>query len=167
MKIVCDASTLILLAKIELLRELTDEFKLVIPERVKKECLAKEGTDAKLIETLIKEKKIEVRVSGNQELVRKIQRDFRIEAGEAEALCLARTLNCVIAVDDGPTIKACRVLGQKFATAIHFLLNMASRNKLDVHVAEVKLEQLARFGRYSKRILEDASERLKGGKKWA
>ena len=118
-----------------------------------------------MIETLIKEKKIEVRVSGNQELVRKIQRDFRIEAGEAEALCLARTLNCVIAVDDGPTIKACRVLGQKFATAIHFLLNMASRNKLDVHVAEVKLEQLARFGRYSKRILEDASERLKGGKK--
>jgi len=27
------------------LRELTDEFELIIPERVKKECLAKEGTE--------------------------------------------------------------------------------------------------------------------------
>ena len=61
MKMVFDASTLILLAKIELLREIADEVKVTIPEKVKVECLLKKSMDALLISTLIKEKKIEVK----------------------------------------------------------------------------------------------------------
>lgn len=167
MKMVFDASTLILLAKVELLREITDEFRIIIPVSVKKECLIKEGIDAKLIETLIAEKRIEVRTVRDTEEVRKLQRDFRIEAGEAKALWLAMILNCPLAVDDGPTIKACKVMGRGFTTAIHFLLSSASRHKLGISIAEEKLERLSRYGRYNKRIIEDASKRLKGGKKWA
>jgi len=164
MEIVFDASTLILLAKIELLREITEEINVIIPEKVKSECLLKEGIDATLISTLIRETKIIVKKAGNAEAIKKIQHDFRIETGEAEALWLARRLDCAIAVDDGPTIKACKVIGQRFTTAIHFLLNLASQNRLEKSMALAKLEKLSVYGRYSKKIIEDATKRLKGGK---
>jgi len=163
MEIVFDASTLILLAKIELLREIIEEINVIIPEKVKSECLLKEGIDATLISTLIRETKIIVKKAGNAEAIKKIQHDFRIETGEAEALWLARRLDCAIAVDDGQTIKACKVIGQRFTTAIHFLLNLASQNRLEKSMALAKLEKLSVYGRYSKKIIEDATKRLKGG----
>ena len=163
MEVVFDASTLILLAKTEILREIIEDVEIIIPERVKLECLLKEGTDALLISTLIKEKRIGVKKAGHEGAIKKIQRDFRIGAGEAEALWLARRSNCPLAVDDGPTIKACKVIGQEFTTAIHFLLNLVSENRLDFPMAMVKLEKLSSYGRYSKRIIEDAMRRLKGG----
>lgn len=163
MKIVFDASTLILLAKIELLREISGDIKIIIPKRVESECLAKEGMDAKLIAMLIKEKLIEVQTVKDEKAVMKVQRDFRIEAGEAEALCLSMTLSCPLAVDDGPTIKVCKVLGHGFTTAVHFLLDVAARKKLSIPIAVAKFEKLSSCGRYSKRIIEDAMNRLKGG----
>ena len=153
---------MILLAKTELLREVTDQVKIIIPEKVKTECSSKESIDALLNSTLIKEKKIEVEKAGNPRAVKKIQRDFRIGPGEAEALWLARRLGCPIAVDDGPTIKACKVIGQRFTTAIHFLLNLASRNRLEFPMAMTKLEKLCSYGRYKREIVEDAIKRLKG-----
>ena len=163
MDIVFDSSTLILLAKIELLRGIAEESKIIIPEKVKIECVSKKGTDSILIMTLIEEKKIEVKKSGNPEAIKKIQVDFRIETGEAEALWLAKRLNCPIAVDDGPTIKACKVIGLKFTTAIHFLLNLALQKKLELPMALEKLEKLSTYGRYKKKIIEDTTSRLKGG----
>lgn len=163
MEIVFDASTLILLAKIELLREITEEINVIVPEKVKSECLLKEGIDATLISTLIRETKIVVKKAGNAEAIKKIQQDFRIEAGEAESLWLARRIDCPIAVDDGPTIKACKVIGQRFTTAIHFLLSLASQNRLEKDIALAKLEKLSTIGRYGKKILGDATQRLKGG----
>ena len=162
MEIVFDASTLILLAKTELLREVTDEVKIIIPEKVKAECLSKESIDALLISTLMKENKIKVERAGNRKAVKKIQRDFRIEPGEAEALWLARRLDCPIAVDDGPTIKACKVIGHRFTTAIHILLNLASRNRLEFPMAMTKLGKLCSYARYKREIVEDAIKRLKG-----
>jgi len=163
MQIVFDASTLILLAKVELLREITKDVNVIIPEKVKTECLSKKGLDALLISTLINEKKIETKRTKDIRAVKKIQQDFRIDAGEAEALWLAIMLQCPIAVDDGPTIKACKVMGQRFTTAIHFLLNLTAFNKLEVPIAIEKLERLSIYGRYSKKIIEDAAKRLKGG----
>ena len=163
MEIVFDASTLILLAKIELLREVTKEVKIIIPEEVKTECFLKESLDAILISTLIKEKKIEVKKVGDREALRKIRRDFRIEGGEAEVIWLAKKLNYPIAVDDGLAIKACKVIGLRFLTAIHFHLDFASRERLEFPMAMAKLEKLTTYGRYSRRIIEDATKRLKGG----
>ena len=162
MNIVFDASTLILLARIELPREIADETKIIIPEKVKVECTSKETIDALLILTLIKEKKIEVEKAGSPRAVKKIQGDFRIGPGEAEALWLARRLDCPRAVDDGPAIKACKVIGQRFTTAIHFLLDLASRNRMEFPMAMAKLEKLSMYGRYKREIIEDATKRLKG-----
>jgi predicted nucleic acid-binding protein len=163
MKIVFDASTLILLAKIELLRDVSEEVQVIIPEEVKAEFTVKRGMDAILISALIKEKKIQVRKAANRETMKKIQRDFRIETGEAQAIWLAGRLNCPIATDDGPTIKACKVIGLRFTTAIHFLLNLLSEHKLEPSIARAKLKKLSRYGRYSKEIMGNATERLKRG----
>ena len=160
---VFDSSTLILLAKIDLLRESAEDISIVIPPKVKEECLFKESLDALLIKTLIAEGKIKVEKAGNQEAVRKLRADFRIEAGEAQALWLGKRLGVPLAVDDGPTIKACKVLGVQFVTAIHFLINLRARGKLELPLALAKLEALAAYGRYSRKIIEDASQRLKGG----
>src|SRR3972149_1398143 len=148
MQIVFDASTLILLARVELLREITKDINVIIPEKVKTECLLKKGLDALLISALINERKIEIKRTKDIRAVEKIQHDFRIDAGEAEALWLAIRLQCPIAVDDGPTIKACKVMGQRFTTAIHFLLNLAVLNRLEPPIAIEKLERLSVFGRY-------------------
>ncbi|MGQ3684734.1 MAG: hypothetical protein ACUBOA_06975 [Candidatus Loosdrechtia sp.] len=51
MEAVFDASTLILLAKIELLREITEKAEVIIPAKVRSECLLKEDIDATLIST--------------------------------------------------------------------------------------------------------------------
>jgi len=158
-----DSSTLILLAKIDLLRESAEDISIVIPPKVKEECLFKESLDASLIKTLIAEGKIKVEKAGNQEAVRKLRADFRIEAGEAQALWLGKRLGVPLAVDDGPTIKACKVLGVQFVTAIHFLINLRARGKLELPLALAKLDALAAYGRYSRKIIEDAAQRLKGG----
>jgi len=163
MKMVFDSSTLILLAKIDLLRESAEDISIVIPPKVKEECLFKESLDALLIKTLIAEGKIKVEKAGNQEAVRKLRADFRIEAGEAQALWLGKRLGVPLAVDDGPTIKACKVLGVQFVTAIHFLINLRARGKLELPLALAKLDALGAYGRYSRKIIEDAAQRLTGG----
>ena len=160
---VFDSSSLILLAKIDLLRESAEDISIVIPPKVKEECLFKESLDALLIKTLIAEGKIKVEKAGNQEAVRKLRADFRIEAGEAQALWLGKRLGVPLAVDDGPTIKACKVLGVQFVTAIHFLINLRARGKLELPLALAKLDALAAYGRYSRKIIEDTARRLKGG----
>ncbi|MEK6673976.1 MAG: hypothetical protein AABY42_10980 [Nitrospirota bacterium] len=163
MEIVFDSSTLILLAKIGLLGIVSEDVQIIIPKKVKAECAHKDMFDAKLISALINHRKIEVAVA-NKEAVDRLCRDFRIHAGESEALALALKRQLPLAVDDLPTIKACKILNIKFATAIHFLINSTGNGKIDRDIALVKLEKLSLYGRYKKRIIDDAAKRLKGGK---
>jgi predicted nucleic acid-binding protein len=100
----------------------------------------------------------------NKEAVVALRSDFKIHVGEAESLAIALKRHLPVAVDDLLTIKACRILNIKFTTAIHFLINIAEGGKIDSERALVKLEKLSLYGRYSKRIIDDAAKRLKGGK---
>jgi len=88
MQIVLDSSTLILLAKLDLLREVTGEFCASIPRRVRQEALAKQSPDAELIRLLIHEKRLQV-IRAPKEIAKKLAKDFRLHAEEAEALALA------------------------------------------------------------------------------
>jgi len=163
MEIVFDSSTLILLAKIEILNIISEDIQIIVPEMVRSECTGKDLFDAKLISSLIKNGKIKVVRVTKKESAEKLCRDFKIHIGEAEALALALKRNIPIAVDDLPSIKACKILNHKFTTAIHFLINVSENGKINEDMAFVKLEKLSLYGRYSKRILEDAAKRLKGG----
>jgi predicted nucleic acid-binding protein len=162
MGIVFDSSTLILLAKIEILNIISEDIQIIVPEIVRSECTGKDLFDAKLISSLIKNGKIKVAGATKKESVEKLCRDFKIHIGEAEALALALKRNLPIAVDDLPSIKACKILNHRFTTAIHFLINVTENGKISEDMAFVKLEKLSLYGRYSKRILEDATKRLKG-----
>ena len=55
------------------------------------------------------------------------------------------------------------MMGQRFTTAIHFLLNLAALNRVEAPIAIEKLNRLSIYGRYNKKIIEDAGKRLKGG----
>jgi predicted nucleic acid-binding protein len=165
MKIVFDSSTLILLARTDLLRDVSEEVGIIIPEEVKRECLEKKTPDAELISLLIQTGKISVVASGDVKAIRKLQTDFRIAKAESEAIWLAKKYRYPIAVDDGLGIKASKVLGLQFITAIHFLLRLASHNNISLELAQEKLSKLARIGRYNTRIIEDAMNRLKEGRK--
>jgi len=161
MRIVFDSSTLILLAKANLLYEVAAAaIDIIISEEVKRECLVKKTTDSELISLLIQKGGISVEKEVDVKSIKKLQIDFRIARGEAETIWLSKKRLYPIAIDDGPGIKACKVLGLQFVTAVHFLLHLASRSKLSSELAKEKLTKLGQYGRYNQRIIEDAVKRL-------
>jgi len=163
MELVLDASTLILLAKTEILGLILKEFRIVIPVMVRREGTQKETFDSRLIASFIEKGMIEVRTA-NKRLTRSLMKDFKLHSGEAEALAVAIQERLPVAVDDLLTIKACKILGVKFSTAIHLLLWLSRKGRIERDMALVKLERLSHYGRYNKRIITDVRERLTGGK---
>lgn len=162
MEIVFDSSSLILLAKIDILRTVVNIYKVLIPDMVRSECTIKDNFDAQLISTVINNGKIKVIKIEKPRSLNTLCKDFKIHRGEAEALALALQRKCPLAVDDLPTIKACKILNHEFITAIHFLINLADSGKIERKSALFKLEKLSYFGRYSNRIIADAVKRIGG-----
>ncbi|MBI3061743.1 MAG: hypothetical protein HYY83_07190, partial [Deltaproteobacteria bacterium] len=123
--IVLDASTLSLLAKSDLLPLLAEKTPIEIPPEVEQEALARrELYDARMIEGMLRDGKIQVSKSARPEQRRQIQADFGLEAGEAAALLLAKENDQPLGTDDGPAIKAAKIMGIPFFTAIHVLLEL-------------------------------------------
>ncbi len=112
---------------------------------------------------LISEGNIKIIKATKQEMINKFRIDFKIHTGEAEALCLAKEKECPLAIDDLPTIKACKIMNQSFLTAIHFLINITEEKRIDNQIALAKLEKISFYGRYNRRITGDALKRIKGG----
>jgi len=162
--IAVDASTLILMAKTELLDLFLDNsgLKVFISRAVEKESTAKQCFDARLIERRILEKKIFVREVKNQGMVEKIGRDFKLHSGEAETivLCVENGF-CLIGTDDFNAMKACVVLNVPFTSAIEILLKLNQKNILTGEETLAKLGQLEYYGRYSGEIIEDAKNRVR------
>ncbi len=161
--IIFDSSTLILLAKVELLKEIVRHLEVVISREVEVESTVKDTFDAELIKKLIEDGKIRVEKVKGKRREKKLKDDFSIGEGEVSALLLAKDKGSPLATDDGPTIKACKILDVRFTTAIHFLIGTYGDGILSKDIALVKLEKLEKYGRYSSRIIDDASRRIKGG----
>lgn len=160
--IVLDASTLILLAKSDLLPLLTDKTQIKIPPEVQQEALARrEFYDARMIEEMLRTGKIQVSKSPRPDQRKQIQVDFGLEAGEAAALLLAKENNQSLGTDDGPAIKAAKIMGIPFFTAIHVLLELYEKGRMDEKAALVKSDILQKVGRYSIQILEAARKRIR------
>lgn len=160
--LVLDASTLILLAKSDLLGLLAEVTRIEIPREVEREAVARrELYDARVIEELLHKGKIRVRDHGHPAERRRIQADFGLETGEAAALLLAKENKEPLGTDDGPAIKAAKILGIPFFTALHVLLALNEKGRIGRKVALAKLDILQKVGRYSVPILEDARERIR------
>ena len=159
--IVLDASTLILLAKTDLLPLLAEKTRLLIPEQVRREALAKpELYDARVIGGLLRTGTIQLVKAPSVKRCKRLQSDFALEVGEAAALLVAREQRLPLGTDDGPTIKAAKLMGVPFVTAIHVLVALHEKGRLDTDTALAKLERLQQVGRYSVHILEDAHKRI-------
>ena len=155
--LVLDASTLILLAKIDLLPMAAERVSILIPREVRDEALAKpEVYDAQIIARMLREGKILVREERAARKQKEICEQFRIDSGEAAALILAMKKKCAIGIDDGPGIRAAKVLGVPFVTAMHVLVEFCERGIIDEQSAMAKLDSLQMAGRYHIQIVEDA-----------
>ncbi len=166
--IIFDASTLILLARTEMLEKFLDAaLEICIPREVKKECCdQKKSQDALLIQRLIEDNKIVVRPVRQTRLCEKVRGDFSLGMGEAEAMALALLeKGSLVATDDKRAINACKVLRIPYATALGILIRMFERGLLGKEEAELKLEALARYGRYKRAMVDDAKSKLET-KKW-
>jgi len=162
--LVLDASTLILIAKMEILDLFLDgiESKVAIPAEVAKECCGvKKSLDALLIQKALDESRVKVVAVKNRRLVTKLQGDFGLGRGEAEAIVLALAEKAqVLGIDDKNGINACKLLGVAFTTAVGVLVRMREKGFLTVGEALVKLATLEKHGRYKPSILEDARRKI-------
>ncbi len=159
-----DASTLILIAKVEVLDVFLDDVKVkvVIPAEVEKECCAvKKSFDALMIQKAVQESKIKVMEVKNKKLVAKLRGDFGLGRGEAEAIALALEERAqILGIDDKNGINACKLLSIPFTTAIGILIRLREKRVLTAGEALTKLTALGRHGRYKQSILDDARQRL-------
>ena len=164
--IIFDASTLILLARIGLLELFLSTFqgRVAISKKVKSEVCIKGREERPLVESLIKQGKIEILTAKNPKQKRKLTDDFNIDEGEAEALLLAiQTGAETIATDDRNAIRAAKLLKIDFVTAIGFLIRAHEKQFVDRDEALTNLQSLQVIGRYSNAILKDAKNRIEGG----
>ena len=165
--IIFDASTLILLARTELLERFLGSFgrEVVIPAEVARECCVKKSLDALLIERAIREGRITVRRLKESRLSQQIRTDFMLGKGEAEAIALALSAGAkLVGIDDKRGINACKLLKLPFTTAIDILVRMREKGLIEKQAAFLKLEALERYGRYESAIVEDARRKLQGKK---
>jgi len=166
--IVFDASTLILIARIELLDPFLADvpLKAAIPQEVEKECCGVKATlDALMIRKAIEESRIRViRVKGRG-LVGKLQGDFSLGKGEAEAIALGISERAqLVATDDKNGIDACKLLHLSFTTAAGILIRSLENNLIHKNDALQRLNKLSHYGRYKSSIIQDARARLEGSK---
>ncbi|MCX5895209.1 MAG: hypothetical protein NTZ51_05190 [Proteobacteria bacterium] len=164
--IILDASTIILLAKIDMLEIFISNFheRILIPEKVRTEVCTVGSPETPLIVKLIEDKKINVLKIKSSKPVKKLMEDFSIDAGEAEALTLAlQEKAALIATDDRNAIRACKMLKIDFTTAIAILVRSFEKNLIDRDEALLKLQKLESVARYKRTILDEARKKIKGG----
>jgi predicted nucleic acid-binding protein len=162
--IVLDASTLILITKIELLDIFLQgvHMEVAVPAEVARECCsAKKTLDALMIQKAIDASGIKVRPVKSKKLVAKLASDFSLGKGEAEAVALAMNERAqLVGIDDKSGINACRLLGIGFTTALGILIRIYEKGFIHRSGAIAKLDSLSFYGRYRLSILEDARLKL-------
>jgi len=166
--IIFDASTLILMAKIELLDPFFAgvELQAAIPAEVERECCGvKKTLDALMIQKALEESRIQVVAVRNRNLIAKLEADFSLGKGEAEAIALALKEKArLLGIDDKNGINASKLLGIPFTTAVGILVRSREKGLLDRSDALAKLTTLAKYGRYKNSIVEDARRKMELGK---
>jgi predicted nucleic acid-binding protein len=166
--LIFDASTLILIARIELL----DPFlagisvEVAIPQEVERECCGVKATlDALMIRKAVDDSRVRVVRVKDRKLVAKLQDDFGLGKGEAEAIALGITEKAqLVATDDKNAINACKLLRISFTTAAGILIRSLENSLISRSDALEKLDRLAHYGRYRSSIVQDVKAQLEGSK---
>ena len=162
--LVFDASSLILLGKIEILEMFLDdsEIEAVMPGTVMKEVLHYEKEETPIIKALIEDSRIRIQHLKRTPEISRLMTDFSLHRGEAEAVHLAFQLEGFVITDDRNAMRLCRLLKVPFLTAIAVLVRLYEKGGFDQTMALAKLERLKRFGRYRKEIVAEARKQIQG-----
>lgn len=137
-----------------------------VPEEVERECCrGKKTLDALMIQKAIEEARIRSIVVKNRKLAAKLQADFSLGKGEAEAIALALSeKERLVGVDDKNGINACKLLGVSFTTAAGVLVRCREGDLISLSDSLLKLTLLASYGRYRNSIVEDVRTRLEASR---
>jgi predicted nucleic acid-binding protein len=159
--IVSDASTLVLLEKIDLLKRVIVKDKILIPEKVYEEVvkkgIEKNAPDAYNIKVYIERKKIEIRNIKNKEKVEKLLKEFNLGQGETEAVVLYLEQKAdLLASDDHKAINLCKIYKIPFATAIAITLKYVKEKEIAYEEGRNMIMKLGKYGRYKTEIIAEA-----------
>ncbi len=158
-----NTSTLVLLAKIGCLETFIELSPIIeIPAQVKKEALFdKDSYYAKLIEKLIKSRKIKI-VQVEKAGTGRIMQEFKLDEGEAAAYAMFnKKKHDAILTDDGELIKLCKLEKVPFICAMAAVIRLYERKKLSKGETVSKLEALHSIGRYSLKLYEHFKAEVK------
>lgn len=161
--LVSNASTLVLLAKIECLETFIELSPIIeIPAQVKNEVLFHEVSYyAKLINKLIQNEKIKVR-SIDYDKIKEIMLEFRMDEGESATYVLFnKEKHKAILTDDRELIKLCKLENVPFICAMAVVIRLFEESKLSKEKAIEKLKKLNEVGRYSKELYEHFKKQIK------
>lgn len=161
--LVSNTSTLVLLAKTECLEAFIEiSPTIAIPVQVKQEALFdKDSYYARLIQRLIKEKKVKV-ISANESQTAKIISQFKLDEGEAAAFALFDSKkHKAVLTDDGELIKLCRLEKVPFICAMAVVIRLYEKKGLSKEEALEKLKGLHLIGRYSEKLYEHFKSEVK------
>ena len=162
--IAIDSSSLILMAKIDILDKIIKNLKkkLALTEEVYRECTIKtEAYDAKIIKKRVEEKAILKKEIKNLALYQKIRADFNLGKGEAEAIVFCLENNTSLVTDDKKAMNACKILRIKFTTAPNLLVMLHNKKLINKVEANSYLRRFEKFGRYTNEVLQRIKEDLK------
>lgn len=163
--VIFDSSTLILLARSGLLECFISHVKrrIVIPQAVRDETVQPGKEETPFIERLLEQGAIVMEQVNDEAAIKKLMTDFAIDRGESEAILFAhRNGGAIVATDDRNAIRACRMLGIGYITALSIVISLSEHGILSRLEALLKLESLQRIGRFSKRIMQDVVATLGG-----
>jgi predicted nucleic acid-binding protein len=165
--LVFDASTLILLAKVELLDIFLDDFQgsPLLPAAVQAESTGEpRRPDGLLIWQRIQEGRLTVQEIQQPGVLSRLLQDFRLGLGEAEAIVLALEIgeSAVVATDDRNAIRACKVLRIGFVTSLGILARAVERGLVTGEEGARFLEKLRAYGRFRNEVIEEVSRQIGG-----
>jgi predicted nucleic acid-binding protein len=161
--LVSNTSTLVLLAKVQCLEAfIKTSPPIEIPSQVEKEALfEKDSYYARLIQKLIKDKKIKI-VSVNKNQIIKIISQFKLDEGEAATYALFNNKEHeAVLTDDGELIKLCKLEKMPFICAMAVVIRLFEKKRLSKAETINKLEKLHLVGRYSKELYEHFKSEVK------
>ena len=167
--IVCDASSLIILAKAGLLSRFLSARKgqVVVTPTVAKEAWGRTDVpDAVELAQRAARGELQVRALSDRRACQRFKAEWALGAGEAETIWLAsRHAGTSVVTDDRLAIRACRVLQIAWTSALGILVKMHESRLIDREMAQAFLHALRTHGRYSQALLEHARQSIGGGER--
>ncbi len=155
--VVGDASSLILLAKANILVDLLKFVEILIPTIVYQEILKgkeKNKQDAFYIEQLINANEIVV-VDANEKIISQIRQIYRLDLGETHAIALAKEKNIDILIDDRAGIIVCNKLNIDIFTALLVLEELTIKKLIPIEKSKSALALFIQEGRYKKKEIDN------------